>query len=156
MSNPAAIDVQTVSARSGSTYPEQFRSEVKARSKRVLGDLFGLTHYGVNLVELQPGSWSAQRHWHTTEDEFVYVVSGELTLVTNDGEQSMTAGMVAGFPAGAENGHHLVNNSDSAANYLEIGDRKAEDECNYPDIDLLLKSDGEGGHMFTNRDGKPY
>ncbi len=156
MSNPAAIDVQTVAARSGSTYPEQFRSEVKARSKRVLGDLFGLTHYGVNLVDLQPGSWSAQRHWHTTEDEFVYVVSGELTLVTNDGEQSMTAGMVAGFPAGAENGHHLVNNSDSAATYLEIGDRKAEDECNYPDIDLLLKSDGEGGHMFTNRDGKPY
>ena len=85
MSKP--INVTSVDTRSGSTYPTQFRSEVEARSKRVLGDLFGLTNYGVNLVELQPGAWSAQRHWHTEEDEFVYVVAGELTLVTDDGEQ---------------------------------------------------------------------
>ena len=129
MSNQAAIDSETVEARRGSSYPEQFTTEVQARSKRVLGDLFGLTRYGVNLVELRPGGWSAQRHWHTTEDEFVYIVSGELTLVTNDGEQLMSAGMVVGFPAGVENGHHLANKSSEVATYLEIGDRRSEDEC---------------------------
>ena len=154
MSKP--INVTSVDTRSGSTYPTQFRSEVEARSKRVLGDLFGLTNYGVNLVELQPGAWSAQRHWHTEEDEFVYVVAGELTLVTDDGEQLMSPGMVIGFPAGENNGHHLVNNSGATASYLEIGDRRADDECNYPDIDLALKADGSGGHVFTNKDGDPY
>ncbi len=156
MSNNSVIDVKTVAARTGSTYPEQFKGAVNARSKRVLGDLFGLSNYGVNLVELQPGAWSAQRHWHTAEDEFVFVVSGEITLVTDSGEQLMTPGMVVGFPAAAENGHHLVNNSDAAATYLEIGDRKPEDVCHYPDIDLLLQADGKGGHVFTRKDGEPY
>ena len=118
--------------------------------------MFGLKNYGVNLVDLEPGGWSSQRHWHTHEDEFVYVVSGELTLVTDDGEQVLTPGMVVGFPAGKSNGHHLVNKSDAVASFLEIGDRIAEDEVYYPDIDLQLVADGKGERVFTHRDGTPY
>ena len=126
------------------------------RSKRVLGDLFGLTNYGVNLVELPPGVWSSQRHWHTREDEFIYILSGELTLVTDEGEQLLTTGMVAGFAAGESNGHHLVNKGDTTASYLEIGDRIDEDEVFYPDIDLQLVSDGAGQRTFKRRDGRRY
>jgi uncharacterized cupin superfamily protein len=155
-SRTAAIDALDVEAKIGTTYPAPFRKEVAARSKRVLGDLFGLTNYGVNLVELAPGAWSAQRHWHTREDEFVYVLSGELTLVSDEGRHVLTPGMVAGFPAGESNGHHLINTGDADASYLEIGDRISEDEVFYPDIDLQLVADGKGEHVFTHRDGKPY
>jgi uncharacterized cupin superfamily protein len=153
---PAAIHAGDIEARTGSSYPDPFRKDVAARSKRALGDLFGLTNYGVNLVELSPGSWSSQRHWHSHEDELVYVLSGELTLVSDAGRQRLVAGMVAGFPAGDTNGHHLLNDGDSVATYLEIGNRVAEDEVFYPDIDLQLIGDGEGGYVFTHRDGKPY
>jgi uncharacterized cupin superfamily protein len=152
----AAINARDAEARTGTTYPEPFRKDVASRSKRALGDLFGLTNYGVNLVDLSPGAWSAQRHWHTREDEFIYVLSGELTLVSDEGKQVLKPGMVAGFPAGAANGHHLINTGDTDASYLEIGDRIAEDEAYYPDIDLQLVSDGQGGHAFTHRDGTPY
>lgn len=155
-SRPVAIRARDVEARVGTSYPEPFRENVKTRSKRILGDLFGLQNYGVNLVDLAPGSWSSQRHWHTHEDEFVYVVSGQLTLVTDEGEQVLTPGMVAGFPAGRSNGHHLINKSDAVASFLEIGDRIPEDECYYPDIDMQLVSDGKGGRVFTHRDGTPY
>ncbi len=126
------------------------------RAKRALGDAFGLSRYGVNLVDLSPGTWSSQRHWHTHEDEFIYVISGHLTLITDVGEQILTAGMVAGFPAGDSDGHHLINKSDETASYLEIGDRNTQDEAFYPDIDLLYKRNDEGEHEFTNRDGLPY
>lgn len=152
----AAIDARDVEAKIGTSYPKPFRSEVATRSKRILGDLFGLKNFGVNLVDLEPGSWSSQRHWHTHEDEFVYVVAGEVTLITDEGDQVLTPGMVAGFPAGSANGHHLVNKSDSVATYLEVGDRIAEDECYYPDINMQLVSDGKGGRHFTRRDGTPY
>ena len=152
----SAINAESIEPQTGSSYPEPFRNQVQSRSKRALGDAFGLNSYGVNLVELQPGAWSAQRHWHTVEDEFVYVVSGELVLVTDEGEQVMAAGMVAGFPANVENGHHLVNKSDDAATYLEIGTRRPEDACHYPDIDLFLKPDGKGAHEFTRKNGIPY
>lgn len=152
----AAVDASAVESRTGSSYPESFRDPVAGRSKRALGDAFGLTRYGVNLVELQPGAWSAQRHWHTHEDEFVYVLAGELTLVTEAGERVMTAGMVAGFPAGEANGHHLVNHSGTVSVYLEIGDRNPSDEVFYPDIDLLLKRVPGGERVFTNREGLPY
>ncbi|MFQ5982216.1 MAG: cupin domain-containing protein, partial [Woeseiaceae bacterium] len=99
---------------------------------------------------------SSQRHWHTHEDEFIYVVSGELTLVTDEGEQLLKPGMVAGFPAGDANGHHLINKSASDASYLEIGDRNAGDEVFYPDIDLLYKVSENGDHVFTTRDGVAY
>ena len=110
-----------------------------------------LGDYGVNLVELAPGAWSAQRHWHSHEDEFIYVVRGELSLVTDAGEQTLGTGMAAGFPAGENDGHHLVNRGDEPAVYLEIGDRIAEDECHYPDIDLFLT-----GGAFVHKNGEPY
>jgi uncharacterized cupin superfamily protein len=150
------IDPLEIEARTGTGYPDPYRATVVARRKRVLGDAFGLTRYGVNLVELSPGTWSSQRHWHTHEDEFVFVVSGELTLITDAGEQILTPGMVAGFPAGDSDGHHLINKSDEVASYLEIGDRNPQDEAIYPDIDLLYKVNEEGEHEFTNRDGVPY
>jgi len=154
--HPVALPAVEVQARLGTSYPQPFRHDVGKRSKRALGEVFGLTNYGVNLVELPPGCWSAQRHWHTREDEFIYVLSGELTLVTDEGRQQLTAGMAAGFPAGEENGHHLINTSEAAACYLEVGDRIVADEVYYPDIDLQLVTDGAGGHVFTSRDGKPY
>ena len=150
------IDPLEIEARTGTGYPDPYRETVVARRKRELGDTFGLSRYGVNLVELSPGTWSSQRHWHTHEDEFVLVVSGELTLITDSGEQILTPGMVAGFPAGDSNGHHLINKSDEVASYLEVGDRNPQDEVFYPDIDLLYKTNTDGEHEFTNRDGVPY
>ncbi len=150
------INPQEIEPRTGTGYPEHYQENVVARRKRVLGDAFGLTRYGVNLVELSPGTWSSQRHWHTHEDEFVFVVSGELTLITDAGEQKLGPGMVAGFPGGDSDGHHLVNNSGEPVSYLEIGDRNPQDEVFYPDIDLLYGPNSEGEHEFTNRDGVPY
>ncbi len=150
------IDPREIEARTGTGYPEPFREKVVARAKRALGDAFGLSRYGVNLVDISPGTWSSQRHWHTHEDEFIYVISGQLTLITDAGEQILTAGMVAGFPAGEPNGHHLINKGDETASYLEIGDRNSQDEAFYPDIDLLYKRNEVGAYQFTNRDGVPY
>ena len=150
------IDPREIEARTGTGYPEPFREKVVDRAKRALGDAFGLSRYGVNLVDLSPGTWSSQRHWHTHEDEFIYVISGQLTLITDAGEQILTAGMVAGFPAGESNGHHLINKGDETASYLEIGDRNSQDEAFYPDIDLLYKRNEVGAYQFTNRDGVPY
>ncbi len=150
------IDPRELEARTGTGYPEPFRENVVSRAKRALGDAFGLSRYGVNLVELSPGTWSSQRHWHTHEDEFIYVISGHLTLVTDDGAQVLTPGMVAGFQAGDSNGHHLINKGEETASYLEIGDRNSRDEVFYPDIDLLYKPNAEGEHEFTNRDGVAY
>lgn len=158
MTNPLtapALDPFSIDARTGSSYPEQFRRQVEHRRKRELGNALGLTHYGVNLVELEPGAWSSQRHWHSAEDEFVYVVSGELTLVSNAGRQRLGPGMVAGFPAGVGDGHHLINESDSRAVYLEVGDRSDADEVRYPDIDMVLTS-RDDGRVFRHDDGRPY
>ena len=154
--NRRAIEVLEIEGKRGTSYPEEFRREVENRRKRAVGDHFGLTKYGVNYVELEPGSWSAQRHWHSHEDELIFVTSGELTLITDSGEQRLTPGMVAGFPAGVADGHHLVNRGETVAAYLEIGDRDAADEVFYPDVDLELRSDGEGGRVFRRRDGSRY
>jgi uncharacterized cupin superfamily protein len=150
-----ALDPKEMPGRRGSGYPEPFRRAVEGRVKRALGDAFGLSQFGVNLVEMPPGSWSSQRHWHSHEDEFVYVVSGELTLVTDAGEQLMGPGMVAGFPAGRTDGHHLINRSGKPAVYLEIGTRVAEDEVVYSDIDMELRQRPEG-QLFVHRSGEPY
>jgi uncharacterized cupin superfamily protein len=147
-----ALDPATVAPRRGTGYPEPFRAPVMDRSKRALGDAVGLTQFGVNLVTLGPGAWSAQRHWHSHEDEFVYVVDGELTLVTDAGEQALGPGQAAGFAAGAADGHHLVNRGDRPAVYLEIGTRMADDEAHYPDIDLVCAR----GRVFTNKRGERY
>ena len=150
-----ALDPADVPAREGSSYPEAFREPCRTRIKRALGEGLGLSHFGVNLVTLPPGAWSAQRHWHSHEDEFVYVIAGELTLITDGGEQALTAGQVAGFPAGKADGHHLVNKGSAPATYLEIGDRRQADAVTYPDADLHLDPTPEG-RVFTDKKGEPY
>jgi uncharacterized cupin superfamily protein len=147
-----ALDPSTVPERFGSAYPEQYRAFVRDRRKRALGNELGLTHYGVNLVTMPPGSWSAQRHWHTHQDEFVYVLEGELVLVTEAGEQTLRPGMAAGFPAGKADGHHLVNRSAAPAVFLEVGDRVPGDEVHYPDIDLFV----DANFVIRHKGGEPY
>ena len=151
---PPGFDPMTVPARRGSGYPPAFQAECANRVKRVLGGPAGLTRFGVNLVHLEPGAWSAQRHWHSQEDEFVYVLEGEITLATDAGEQVLTPGMAAGFPAGVADGHCLINRSDAVAVYLEVGDRIPGDRALYPDIDLIAEPDGDG-RRFTDRKGEP-
>ncbi len=151
----SAIDAQTVEAHVGSGYPRPFDADCAGREKRRLGDAFGLTQFGVNLVRLSPGQWSSQRHWHSREDEFAMVLEGELVLVTDDGEQVVGPGMVMGFKAGVADGHHMVNRSDRDAVYLEVGTRDPLDECDYPDIDMRVRIvDGED--RFVHKDGTPY
>jgi uncharacterized cupin superfamily protein len=118
-----ALDPMTVAERKGSGYPKPYNEPCMARSKRALGDAAGLVSIGVNLVRLEPGAWSSQRHWHSRDDEFVYVLEGELALVTEAGEQTLTPGMAAGFPAGKADGHHLINRGRKTAVYLEVGGR---------------------------------
>ena len=150
-----ALDPTAVPAVTGSAYPEHFKSRVVARRKQKLGDALGLKNFGVNLTTIPPGAVSALRHWHSHEDEFIYIVSGELTLVTNNGEQRLTPGMCAGFPAGRSNGHCLINRTKQDAVYLEVGDRRPEDAVTYPDDDIAGRATPQG-RRFTRKDGKPY
>src|SRR5438876_11639021 len=147
-----ALDPATVPEQTGSAYPPPLDAPCRDRAKRALGDAVGLTHFGVNLRRLGPGAWSAQRHWHTRQDEFVYVLQGEVVLVTDAGEQTLHAGMAAGFPAGKADGHHLINRSTALAIYLEVGDRTPGDEVHYPDVDLFVASD----FSFHHKTGEPY
>lgn len=153
---PPALDPASVPPRSSSGYPEPFRSRVLPREKRALGQALGLTKIGVNLTTLLPGKESSMRHFHTREDEFVFVVEGEVILRSDEGEQVLTAGMCAGFPAGARNGHQLVNRSDRPARYLEISNRDPEDSAEYSDVDLAYRKGPDGGAVFTHKDGTPY
>ncbi len=134
----------------GSIYPAPFADPLAGREKRALGDPLGLKQFGVNLVTLAPGAWSSQRHWHAHEDEFIYVLEGEVTLVTDAGEKILGAGMAAGFPAGRANGHHLINRSDAPVLYLEVGTRAESEEAQYSDIDMIARK--ENGRF----DGEPY
>jgi uncharacterized cupin superfamily protein len=148
------IDLNAAKTVTGSLYPSPFHEPCSKRTRRALGDAAGLTGFGVNLTRLAPGVWSSQRHWHSAEDEFIYVVEGEVILVTDSGEETLRAGDCAGFKAGSPDGHHLQNRSDRDALYLEVGTRRPEaDEVAYPDIDLISPK-GRGG--FAHRDGKPY
>ena len=150
-----ALDPATVEERRGSTYPEPFRSRMGDRVKRRLGDTCGLTRFGVNLVTLPPGGQSALRHWHTLEDEFVYLLEGEVVLVTDAGEQVLHAGDCAGYPASKRDGHHFVNRGGAPARYLEVGNRDPADAPFYPDDDLAWADDAQGGR-YTHKDGTPY
>lgn len=150
-----ALDPATVTPRKGSSYPAPFDAPCLEREKRVLGDALGLTQFGVNLTTMAPGVWSAQRHWHKHEDEFVYVLDGEVTLITDDGDQVLTTGMAAGFPAGKADGHHLVNRSDKPATFLEVGTRAALEHGVYPDIDMTVEI-RERKFTFRHKDGTPY
>jgi uncharacterized cupin superfamily protein len=149
----AKIDVKSVAERRGSAYPAPFHEIAKGRIRQRLGDAGGLTQFGVNLLQLPPGAGSSQRHWHSDEDEFVYVVSGEVTLIDDDGEHVLRAGDCAAFPKGEPNGHQLVNKSDVLAVCLEIGARSAGDVCTYSDIDMKVDKRIGG---FTRKDGTPY
>lgn len=153
--NLPALDPGTVPERTGSRYPAALQGAEAKRIKQALGDAVGLTHYGVNLVRMPPGSWSSIRHWHANEDEFIYLLEGELVLVTDGGEQVLGPGCAAGFPAGKADGHHLVNRGTADAVYLEVGDRSPTEEVTYPDVDLMLQR-GPQGRVFTNRKGEPY
>ncbi len=150
-----ALDPGLVPLSDSNDYPEPFHSRMGKGESRALGDACGLNKLGVNLVVLEPGAQSALRHWHTLEDEFVYVLDGELTLVTDSGEQLLTAGMCAGFPAAQRDAHHLINRSDRPARYLEIGNRNEGDGCFYPDDDLLW-IDTEAGWHAAHKDGRAY
>jgi uncharacterized cupin superfamily protein len=138
----------------GSGYPAPFDAPCAERMRRRLGDVAGLTDFGVNLLALPPGTWSSQRHWHSAEDEFVYVLEGEVVLVTNAGEEILRAGDCAGFKSGEPDGHHLQNRSAQTARMLEVGSRRRhEDICEYPDIDLRIPA---GEPAFMRKDGTPY
>jgi len=150
-----AIDPATVEAKAGSNYPDHFKPRVAGRGKQRLGNALGLTNFGVNLTTIEPGAASALRHWHSKEDEFVYIVSGELVLVTDAGEQLLAAGMAAGFPAGKADGHYLVNRTDRDAVYFEVGDRRPDDMVSYPDDDLEARTTASG-RKFFHKDGTPY
>ena len=149
-----AIDARSVAALNRTVYPEPYRSRVLPREKRRLGDVFGIARFGVNHTTLLPGKESSMRHWHTREDEFVYMLEGEVVLRSGAGEQLLTAGMCAGFPAGLEDGHQLINRSNHPAVYLEIGSRDPEDTAYYPDpdVDMVWNAPHARGKI-SRRDG---
>jgi uncharacterized cupin superfamily protein len=147
------IAIDSVPERQGSAYPAAFAAPCAARTRRRLGQAAGLTDFGVNWMTLPPGGWSSQRHWHSLEDEFVYVLEGELTLVEDAGETVLGAHECAGFPKGSGNGHHLINKSRHTAIYLEVGSRNALDLITCSDVDMQSSSsDGR----FVHKDGTPY
>ena len=147
------IDLAAVPARQGSGYPAPFDAPCAERLRQRLGNAGGLTDVGVNLTHLPPGAWSSQRHWHSHEDEFVYVLEGDLVLVEDGGETMLRAGDCAAFPKNSGNGHHLINRSDRMAVYLEIGSRVPADLTICSDIDMM-SSNADG--RFVHKDGTPY
>lgn len=152
---PKRINIETLPLVVGTYYPPPYDQPCRARERKKLGDAAGLTQFGVNRLRLPPGAWSSQRHWHRGSDEFIYVLEGEVVLVTDTGEETLRAGDAAGFKAGDENGHHLQNRSREDAIVIEIGSRVAGESVDYPDIDLRVPP-GETTTPYTHRDGTPY
>ncbi len=148
-------DPMGLPGRRGTIYPKPLDAGFDGRIKRALTGLLSLTQFGVNVTTLEPGAQSSHRHWHAREDEFVYVLDGELVLVTNSGEHVLRAGMAAGFPAGVADGHHLLNRSAEPATYLEIGTRSADEDATYPDVDLRGEK-RDGVFRFFHKNGEPY
>lgn len=150
-----AVAAEVAPRTKASNYPEPFASRMVGREKRVLGDLFGLANFGVNLTRLLPGSSSALRHAHSQQDEFIYILAGHPVLLTDAGETQLSPGMCAGFKAGTGNGHQLINRTSQEVSYLEVGDRSPGDTALYPDDDLqaILV---EGQWQFAHKDGSPY
>lgn len=149
------IDQNAIEPTTGTLYPPPFDGPCRSRERKKLGEAAGLTQYGVNLLRLPPGAWSSQRHWHSESDEFVYVLSGQMVLVTDDGEEVLTAGDCVGFKANDPNGHCLQNRSKAEATALEIGGRRPTDSCTYSDIDMLSPAGGRPA-IYTHRNGTPY
>jgi uncharacterized cupin superfamily protein len=149
------VDIAKVPVKSGTFYPAQFQAECKGRHKQALGDAIGLTQFGVNITRIEPGQTSALRHWHEQEDEFIYMLEGELVLTENDGEVVLKAGDAAGFKAGSGVAHRLINRSNRDAVYFEVGTRAKTERVHYPDADLELVRD-EKGRRYHRRNGEPY
>jgi uncharacterized cupin superfamily protein len=155
--NAAAILASEAPPRAKQTgYPAKMAAMVAGRSKHPLGDLFGLTNFGVNLTRLAPGAHSALRHAHAKQDEFVYILEGEPTLITDSGESPMNPGMCAGFKAGTGDAHHLVNRTTKDVVFLEVGDRSAGDSVSYPDDDVVAVFGPDGKWKYNRKDGTPY
>jgi uncharacterized cupin superfamily protein len=154
MTRPVAIVAADAPPRAKPTgYPPDLRRAVEGREKRTLGDLFGLTNFGVNLTRLPPGAASALRHAHRTQDEFVYILEGTPMLITDTGETPLEPGMCAGFRAGSGDAHHLVNRSAHDVVYLEVGDRSPNDHVTYPEDDLVAWSGPDGRWQYSRKDG---
>ena len=151
----AVVAAEAKPRERSSNYPEPFAARMQGRIKRPLGDLFGLTNFGVNLTTLQPGAVSSLRHAHSRQDEFVYILHGHPTLVTDAGRTALAPGMCAGFRAGTGDGHHLLNETHEVVEYLEVGDRTPGDQGSYPDDDLVAVLE-DGRWRFTHKDGTPY
>lgn len=152
------IDISKLQARWGSTgYPDAYKPVVAGREKIALGDAVGLTQFGVNLTRLKPGAATALRHWHEHEDEFVYILEGEVVLVEDEGEIVLKPGDCAGFKASVPNGHNLINRTDRDALMLEVGTRAPRERAHYPDVDLVYEVDDEAGtRNILHKDGTPY
>lgn len=151
MAENKSLDPMTVEASLTTIYPKKFKAMCIGREKRKIGDALGLNKFGVNLETLKPGAASSQRHWHSHSDEFVYILEGEVTMISDAGEEILGPGMTAGFPANNGDGHHLVNKSGADVLYLEVGDRPPKDDADYPDVDMLVR-DGK----LVHKDGTPY
>jgi uncharacterized cupin superfamily protein len=149
------IDIAKATVRTKGVYPQPWRGITAGREKAALGDVAGLTQFGVNLTRLKPGAASALRHWHENGDEFVYILAGELVLVEDGGETIMRPGDCAGFKANVANGHHLVNRTQRDALYLEIGTRAPSERAHYPDVDLKFERD-EKSVRILHKSGEPY
>ena len=149
------LDITLVPERNSTSYPEPFRAAVSGRFWRALGEAAGLTQFGVNLVRLEPGAWSSQRHWHENEDEFLLMLEGELVLVEDEGETILRAGDAAGFKAGVPNGHHLLNRTERDGVFLVVGSRAPAERAHYPDLDLLYEKT-DGRVRYTDRAGRPF
>jgi uncharacterized cupin superfamily protein len=152
---PPAVVAEEVPGRTTSNYPEPFASRTKGRMKRALGDFFGLKNFGVNLTHLPPGKISSVRHTHAKQDELVFILEGNPTLITDEGRTALRPGMCAGFRAGNGNAHHLVNETNKDVVYLEIGDRTPGETATYPDDDLALQVT-DGKFRYFHKDGTPY
>lgn len=149
----SSINISRIRKRKGSRYPSPYSKPCAKRERTPLGDAANLNDFGVNLLRLPPGAWSSQRHWHDCEDEFIYVLSGRVVLITEDGETGLEPGDCAGFPKGKADGHHLVNRSDTDAIVLEVGSRDRKDITIYPDIDLKYDPSAGG---YVRKNGKPF
>jgi len=149
------VDIAKVPVKSGTMYPAQFQAECLGRHKQALGDAAGLTQFGVNITRISPGSASALRHWHEQEDEFIYMLEGELVLAENGGETVLKPGDAAGFKAGSGNAHRLINRTDRDAVYFEVGTRAKTERVHYPDVDLVMER-GETGRRYLHRNGERY
>lgn len=149
------IDIVKLPVDTRTGYPKPFDRMVTGRERQRLGNAAGLDQFGVNLTRLKPGAASAQRHWHEKEDEFVYVLEGEVVLIENGGETALAPGDAAGFKANSGDGHHLVNRGNRDAVYLEVGTRSKHERVEYPDVDLLVIRDDEG-FRYTHKNGEPY